>query len=146
MPRDPKYDILFGPIAIGPKVLKNRFYQVPHCNGAGSNKPGSQAMHRAAKAEGGWAAVCTEAYGISREADFDPSVLAVSGMTTMSSTCAPCATRSTGTGHSQESNYGTLAEYGRASRAGRSPGFSRSNIDHGGGAHRGRRQLDPLTA
>ena len=43
MARDPKYDILFEPIQIGPKTLRNRFYQVPHCNGAGSEKPGMQA-------------------------------------------------------------------------------------------------------
>ena len=43
MARDPKYDILFEPIDIGPKTLKNRFYQVPHCIGAGSEKPGMQA-------------------------------------------------------------------------------------------------------
>src|SRR6185369_16284565 len=55
-----KYDILFEPIQIGPKVLKNRFYQVPHCIGAGSDKPGFQAAHRSIKAEGGWAAMNTE--------------------------------------------------------------------------------------
>ena len=35
MARDPKYDCLFEPIQIGPKTMRNRFYQVPHCNGAG---------------------------------------------------------------------------------------------------------------
>ena len=40
--RDPKYDILFEPIQIGPKTLKNRFYQVPHCIGAGSRSPASR--------------------------------------------------------------------------------------------------------
>ena len=30
MARDPKHDVLFQPIKIGPKVLRNRFYQVPH--------------------------------------------------------------------------------------------------------------------
>jgi len=40
MARDPKHDILFQPIKIGPKTLRNRFYQVPHCIGAGSDKPG----------------------------------------------------------------------------------------------------------
>ena len=39
MARDPKHDILFEPIQIGPKTMKNRFYQVPHCNGFGSEKP-----------------------------------------------------------------------------------------------------------
>ena len=27
MARDPKHDVLFQPIKIGPKVLRNRFYQ-----------------------------------------------------------------------------------------------------------------------
>ena len=69
MPRDPKYDILFEPIKIGPKTLKNRFYQVPHCIGAGSEKPGMQAYHRGMKAEGGWAACCTEYCSIHPESD-----------------------------------------------------------------------------
>ena len=69
MARDPKYDILFEPIQIGPKTLRNRFYQVPHCNGAGSEKPGMQAYHRGMKAEGGWAAVCTEYCSIHPESD-----------------------------------------------------------------------------
>ena len=69
MPRDPKYDILFEPIQIGPKTLKNRFYQVPHCIGAGSEKPGMQAYHRGMKAEGGWGACCTEYCSIHPESD-----------------------------------------------------------------------------
>ena len=69
MARDPKYDILFEPVRIGPKTLKNRFYQVPHCIGAGSEKPGMQAYHRAMKAEGGWAACCTEYCSIHPESD-----------------------------------------------------------------------------
>jgi dimethylamine/trimethylamine dehydrogenase len=67
--RDSKYDILFEPIQIGPKTLRNRFYQVPHCNGAGSEKPGMQAYNRGMKAEGGWAAVCTEYCSIHPESD-----------------------------------------------------------------------------
>jgi dimethylamine/trimethylamine dehydrogenase len=67
--RDPKYDILFEPIQIGPKTLKNRFYQVPHCIGAGSEKPGFQAYHRGIKAEGGWGACCTEYCSIHPESD-----------------------------------------------------------------------------
>jgi dimethylamine/trimethylamine dehydrogenase len=67
--RDPKYDILFEPVQIGPKTLRNRFYQVPHCNGAGSEKPGMQAYNRGMKAEGGWAAVCTEYCSIHPESD-----------------------------------------------------------------------------
>ena len=33
--RDPRYDILFEPVQIGPVTAKNRFYQVPHCTGLG---------------------------------------------------------------------------------------------------------------
>ena len=64
-----KFDILFEPITIGPKVLKNRFYQVPHCIGAGSDRPGLQAAHRSLKAEGGWAAMNTEYCSIHPESD-----------------------------------------------------------------------------
>src|SRR6187455_3014981 len=69
MTRDPKHDILFEPVKIGPKTLRNRFYQVPHCTGFGDEKPWSQARHRGMKAEGGWAAVCTEFAPISPETD-----------------------------------------------------------------------------
>ncbi len=69
MPRDPKHDVLFEPIQIGPKTMKNRFYQIPHCIGAGSEKPGTQAANRATKAEGGWGACCTEYCSISPESD-----------------------------------------------------------------------------
>ena len=69
MARDPKYDVLFEPVKIGPKTLRNRFYQVPHCIGAGSEKPGFQAYHRGIKAEGGWAACCTEYCSIHPESD-----------------------------------------------------------------------------
>jgi len=69
MARNPKHDILFEPIQIGPKTMKNRFYQIPHCNGFGSEKPLSQAYFRATKAEGGYAAVSTEYCSISPESD-----------------------------------------------------------------------------
>ncbi|MDE2160445.1 MAG: dimethylamine dehydrogenase, partial [Burkholderiales bacterium] len=69
MARDPKYDVLFQPIDIGPKRLRNRFYQVPHCIGAGSDKPGFQAAHRSLKAEGGWAGINTEYCSIHPESD-----------------------------------------------------------------------------
>src|SRR5918997_1064647 len=69
MPRDPKHDILFEPIQIGPKTIKNRFYQIPHCNGFGSEKPMSQAHFRAMKAEGGYAACSTEYCSIHPESD-----------------------------------------------------------------------------
>ena len=69
MARDPKHDILFEPIKIGPKTMKNRFYQIPHCNGFGSEKPMNQAYFRAMKAEGGYGGVCTEYCSISPESD-----------------------------------------------------------------------------
>ena len=76
MPRDPRYDVLFEPVRIGPKVLRNRFYQVPHCTGFGTDRPGAQARFRAVKAEGGWAAVCTELCSIHPESDRAPRPLA----------------------------------------------------------------------
>ena len=60
MPRDPRHDLLFEPVQIGPVVAPNRFYQVPHCTGMGYEKPKTLAAMRAAKAEGGWGVVCTE--------------------------------------------------------------------------------------
>ena len=76
MSRDPRHDILFEPVRIGPKTLRNRFYQVPHCTGFGVEKPWSQARHRAVKAEGGWAAVNTEYCTINAESDETPYVAA----------------------------------------------------------------------
>ena len=76
MPRDPRFDILFQPVRIGPKVLRNRFYQVPHCTGFGTDRPGAQARFRATKAEGGWAAVCTELCSIHPESDRAPRPVA----------------------------------------------------------------------
>ena len=75
MARNPRHDILFEPIEIGPKVLRNRFYQVPHCTGLGSQKPASQARHRGVKAEGGWAAICTEMAPVSPDSDESPYAL-----------------------------------------------------------------------
>lgn len=72
MSRDPRYDVLFEPLQIGPKTLRNRFLQVPHCVGAGSDRPGFQAGFRATKAEGGWAAVFTEACSIAPDSDHEP--------------------------------------------------------------------------
>jgi len=60
MTRDPRYDILFEPMKIGPVTAKNRFYQVPHCTGMGYLRPRMLADMRATKAEGGWGVICTE--------------------------------------------------------------------------------------
>ena len=53
MPRDPRYDILFEPIQIGPKTAKSRFYQVPQCNWGGYRDPSAVVEMRRTKAEGG---------------------------------------------------------------------------------------------
>jgi dimethylamine/trimethylamine dehydrogenase len=76
MPRESRHDILFEPVQIGPKLLRNRFFQVPHCTGFGTDKPGMQAHFRAVKAEGGWAGVCTEICSVHPETDRAPQPLA----------------------------------------------------------------------
>ena len=43
---DNKYQVLFEPIKIGPVIAKNRFYQVPHCNGGGYRDPSAAAEMR----------------------------------------------------------------------------------------------------
>lgn len=72
MNRDPRYDILFEPVQIGPVTAKNRFYQVPHCNGMGRSFPSSMAAMRRTKAEGGWAVICTEEIEIHPSGDHSP--------------------------------------------------------------------------
>ena len=72
--RDPRYDILFDPVPIGPKIARNRFFQVPHCNGMGHRHPSSLAAMRGVKAEGGWAVVCTEEVEIHHSSALDGAV------------------------------------------------------------------------
>jgi dimethylamine/trimethylamine dehydrogenase len=72
MSRDPKHDVLFEPIKIGPKKTRNRFWQTAHCAGPGSERPGAQAHLRGMKAEGGWGVVFTEFCSIHPEADEYP--------------------------------------------------------------------------
>src|SRR4029078_2312200 len=72
----PRQEILSEPVRIGPKTLRNRFYQVPHCTGFGVEKPWSQARHRAVKAQGGGAAVCTEYAAVNAESDETPYISA----------------------------------------------------------------------
>jgi dimethylamine/trimethylamine dehydrogenase len=55
-----RFEPLFQPLKIGPVTIRNRFYQVPHCNGMSRLHPSSMAKMRGIKAEGGWGAVCTE--------------------------------------------------------------------------------------
>ncbi|MEL6264334.1 MAG: FAD-dependent oxidoreductase [Pseudomonadota bacterium] len=72
--RDPRYDILFEPVQIGPVTARNRFYQVPHCNGMGRAYPSSMAEMRGVKAEGGWAVVCTEQVEIHHTSELSPII------------------------------------------------------------------------
>ena len=67
--RDPHHDILFEPIRIGPKTMRNRFYQTPHADGLNSQYPGAEAGFRGMKAEGGWAVVNTGMTSIAPEYD-----------------------------------------------------------------------------
>ena len=69
MTRNPRFDILFEPVQIGPVVAPNRFYQVPHCNGMGFLRPRMVAAMRGVKAEGGWGVVCTEYTSIHPSSD-----------------------------------------------------------------------------
>jgi len=69
-----EYGILFEPVAIGPLVTKNRFFQVPHCNGMGYRDPSAEAAMRKVKAEGGWAVVCTEQVEIHPTSDITPFI------------------------------------------------------------------------
>lgn len=72
--RDPRYDVLFEPVQIGPVRTRNRFYQVPHCNGMGHVHPSAMARMRGIKAEGGWGVVCTEECEISPLSEFSPYI------------------------------------------------------------------------
>jgi dimethylamine/trimethylamine dehydrogenase len=74
MNRDPRYDILFEPVQIGPVTARNRFYQVPHCNGMGHQMPEAHAAMREIKAQGGWAVVSTEECEIHPSGDVSPYV------------------------------------------------------------------------
>ncbi len=72
--RDPRYDILFQPMAIGPLTAKNRFYQVPHCNGGGYRDPSAAAAMRATKAEGGWGVIFTEQTEMHHSSEITPFI------------------------------------------------------------------------
>ena len=74
MARDSRYDILFEPVRIGPVTARNRFYQVPHCNGMGYAMPEAHAAMREVKAEGGWAVVSTEECEIHPSGDVSPYI------------------------------------------------------------------------
>jgi len=71
--RDPRFNILFEPVQIGPHKTRNRFYQVPHCTGMGYRHPNAEAAHRGIKAEGGWGVVCTQETEIHPTSDLSPA-------------------------------------------------------------------------
>lgn len=70
--RDPRFDILFEPVRLGPVTAPNRFYQVPHCTGMGHGLPQTLAAMREIKAEGGWGVVNTEYCSIHPSSDDGP--------------------------------------------------------------------------
>lgn len=74
MPTDSRYAILFEPVKIGPKTAKNRFYQVPHCNGGGYRDPSAVAEMRRTKAEGGWGVIFTEQTEIHPTSEITPFI------------------------------------------------------------------------
>ena len=73
MSRDPRFDVLFEPLRIGPVTAPNRFYQVPHCTGMGYQHPQTLATMRGIKAEGGWGVVNTEYCSIHPSSDDLPA-------------------------------------------------------------------------
>ena len=72
MSRDPRFDILFQPVKIGPKTARNRFFQVPHASGMTNAAPHVRAAFREMKAEGGWAVVSTGACSVDPSSDDSP--------------------------------------------------------------------------
>jgi dimethylamine/trimethylamine dehydrogenase len=72
--RDARYDILFDSVKIGPVTAKNRFYQVPHCNGGGYRDPSAAAEMRRVKSEGGWGVIFTEQVEIHHTSEITPFI------------------------------------------------------------------------
>ena len=72
--RDPGHDVLFEQVRIGPLTAKNRFYQVPHCNGGGYRDPSAVAAMRGVKAEGGWGVIFTEQTEMHHTSEITPFI------------------------------------------------------------------------
>ena len=72
MSRNPRYDILFEPVRIGPATAPNRFYCTPHALGTGNGMPHTRAAMRAIRAEGGWGVVNTGYCSIHPSSDDAP--------------------------------------------------------------------------
>lgn len=71
--RDPRYDILFEPVRVGPLTVRNRFWQVPHCSGMGYRYPNAEARMRGIKAEGGWGVISTQEAEIHPTSEISPA-------------------------------------------------------------------------
>ena len=74
MDRDSRYDILFDTVDIGPVKSKNRFYQVPHCNGGGYRDPSAAAEMRGIKSQGGWGVIFTEQCEMHHSSEITPFI------------------------------------------------------------------------
>lgn len=74
MTRLSAHDILFEPVQVGPKTARNRFWQVPHCNGGGYRDPSAVAEMRRTKAEGGWGVIFTEQTEIHHTSEITPFI------------------------------------------------------------------------
>ena len=72
MTRNPRYDVLFEPVKIGPVTARNRFYAVPHAAGMTNSMPHMRATFRETKAEGGWGVVCSGYVSIDPSSDDTP--------------------------------------------------------------------------
>ena len=72
MNRNPRYDILFEPVRIGPVTAPNRFYSTPHALGTGNQMPHTRAAMREVRAEGGWGVVNTGYCSIHPSSDDSP--------------------------------------------------------------------------
>lgn len=72
MPRNPRYDVLFEPVRIGPVTTRNRFYCTPHAVGTGQQMPHTRAALREVRAEGGWGVVNTGYCSIHPSSDDAP--------------------------------------------------------------------------
>src|SRR5450432_4652104 len=72
MARNPRFDILFEPVRIGPVTAPNRFYAVPHASGMTNTMPRMRAGFRGMKAEGGWGVVCSGYVSVHPSSDDAP--------------------------------------------------------------------------
>ena len=72
MARNPRFDVLFDQVRIGPVTAPNRFYQVPHASGMTNALPNVRSSFREIKAEGGWGVVCTGAVSLHPSSDDSP--------------------------------------------------------------------------